>query len=69
MAGLVTIHKLNIFYVLQMSKLYKKENTVVFMKENTVVFMKENTVVFTKKKIKTTVFNHLDGDPVVRVWN
>jgi hypothetical protein len=61
MAGLVTIHKLNIFYVLQMSKLYKKENTVVFMKEN--------TVVFTKKKIKTTVFNHLDGDPVVRVWN
>jgi hypothetical protein len=61
MAGLVTIHKLNIFYVLQMSKLYKKENTVVFMKEN--------TVVFTKKKIKTTVFNHLDGGPVVRVWN
>jgi len=61
MAGLVTIHKLNIFYVLQMSKLYKKENTVVFMKEN--------TVVFTKKKIKTTVFNHLDGGPIVRVWN
>jgi hypothetical protein len=61
MAGLVTIHKLNIFYVLQMSKLYKKENTVVFMKEN--------TLIFTKKKIKTTVFNHLDGGPVVRVWN